>query len=116
MKVKIPLKVQQKITNTNQCFSYKPINTFYIYICLTGKIQDMNYNKSPLNPIRTVGGGIHPPPYGFLPLFKKSSSYNPYLKFLDFSQLLVADTPRKFFFSKNFVSKKRGNERVKKSC
>ena len=45
-----------------------------------------------INPIRTGGGG------GF-PLLKKSS-YNPYLKFLDFSQLLVADTPMKFFFRK----------------
>ena len=35
----------------------------------------------------------------FCPLLKKSS-YNPNLKFLDFSQLLVADTPMKFFFRK----------------
>ena len=34
----------------------------------------------------------------FCPLLKKSP-YNPYLKFLDFSQLLVADTPMKFFFT-----------------
>ena len=42
--------------------------------------------KDSFNPIRT--GGL------------KKSSYNPYLKFLDFSQLLVADTPMKFFFRK----------------
>ena len=49
-----------------------------------------------VNPIRTGGGaGIHPPPTGFCPLLKKSA-YDPYLKFLDFSQLLVADTPMKF--------------------
>ena len=47
------------------------------------------------NPIRT----IHPPPTVFCPLLKKSSC-NPYLKFLDFSQLLVAETPMKFFFRK----------------
>ena len=53
-----------------------------------------------VNPIRTGGGaGIHPPPTGFCPLLKKSA-YDPYLKFLDFSQLLVADTPIKFFFRK----------------
>ena len=40
-----------------------------------------------------------PPPYGFLP-FTQKSSYNPYLKFLDFSQHLVAETPMKFFFRK----------------
>ena len=40
---------------------------------------------------------IHP--YVFLPLLKESS-YNPYLKFLDFSQLLVADTPMTFFSRK----------------
>ena len=38
------------------------------------------------------------PPTVFCPLLKKSS-YNPYLKFLDFSQLLVADTPMKFFYT-----------------
>ena len=51
------------------------------------------------NPIRTGGGWIPPPPTVFCPLLKKSS-YNPYLKFLDFSQLLVADTPMNFFFRK----------------
>ena len=37
----------------------------------------------------------------FCPLLKKSSG-NPYLKILDFSQLLVADT-RMIFFSKKFL-------------
>ena len=36
-----------------------------------------------------------PLPYGFFPLLQKSSD-NPYLKFLDFSKLLVADTPLYF--------------------
>ena len=50
-----------------------------------------------VNHIRTRrGGGGIPPPTVFCPLLKKSSA-NPYLKFLDFSQLLVADTPMKFF-------------------
>ena len=44
-----------------------------------------------------VGVGTHPPTV-FCPLLKKSS-YNTYLKFLDFSQLLVADTPMIFFFN-----------------
>ena len=37
------------------------------------------------------------PPMVFCPLLKKSSE-DPYLKFLDFSQLLVADTSMNFFF------------------
>ena len=51
--------------------------------------------KYSINPIRTGGGVDSTPPTVFCPLLKKSS-YNPYLKFLDFSQLLVADTPMKF--------------------
>ena len=55
-----------------------------------------------VNPIRTGGGaGIHPPPTGFCPLLKKSA-YDPYLKFLDFSQLLVVDTPMNFFSLEKF--------------
>ena len=42
------------------------------------------------------GGGAVRPPCGFCPLLKKSLG-NPYLKILDFSQLLVADTPMKLF-------------------
>ena len=51
--------------------------------------------------MRTGGGRLEstPPPTVFCPLLK-ISSYNPYLKFLDFSQLLVADTPMKFYFEK----------------
>ena len=48
------------------------------------------------NPIRTEGGGWNPD--------------DPYLKFLDFSQLLVADTPMKFACG---TEKERGPERVK---
>ena len=50
-----------------------------------------------LSPIRTGGESISPTVYCLS--LKKSS----YLKFLDFSQLLVADTPMKFFFLKNLV-------------
>ena len=39
------------------------------------------------------------PPSVFCPLLKKSSD-DPYLKLLDFSQLLVADTHMIFFFQK----------------
>ena len=48
-----------------------------------------------INPQIHVWGPLYaPPPVVFCPLLKKSS-YNPYLKILDFSQLLVADTPMK---------------------
>ena len=57
-----------------------------------GKLE-INF-ASVLNPIRTRGGG-----YEFFPLLKKSSD-DPYLKFLDFSQLLVADIPIIFFSPK----------------
>ena len=65
-------------------------------------VIDVFYEKSNVfNPIRTGGGGWNPPPpLRFLPF----TSANPYLKFLDFSQHLVADTTMKFFFFKNFVS------------
>ena len=45
------------------------------------------------------GGAVRPPPVVFCPLLKNSSGY-PYMKILDFSQLLV--TPW-IFFSTNFV-------------
>ena len=51
-----------------------PINQLipcFLYICLTGKIQDINYNKSPLNPIRTVGRWNPPFPAVFCPYPKK---------------------------------------------
>ena len=51
-----------------------------------------------INPISTGGGGGF---HGFCPLLKKPA-YNPCLKFLDFSQLLVADTPMKFFSLEKF--------------
>ena len=62
----------------------------------------MNSEIFVLPPSRALLG--HPVQKKFI-LFsfhKQKSSYNPYLKFLDFSQLLVADTPIKNF-SKNFV-------------
>ena len=53
---------------------------------------------SSLKPIRTGGGegGINPPPTVFC-LYSNNLLDDPYLKFLDFSQLLVADTAMKFF-------------------
>ena len=48
-----------------------------------------------INPIRTGRGWNPPPPHGFFPFLKKSSEH-PYQKFLDFFQLLVADTAMKF--------------------
>ena len=55
-----------------------------------------------LSPLSHGGGRCTPPPVVFCPLLKKSSG-NPYLKILDFSQILSADTPINFFLSKNFV-------------
>ena len=54
-------------------------------------------------PFKDREGGYEstPHPTVFCPLLKKSSD-DPYLKFLDFSQLLVADTPKKIFLSRNF--------------
>ena len=54
----------------------------------------------PFNPIRTGGGEIGIPTV-CCPLLKKSSD-NPYLKFQDFSQHLVSDTPM-IFVPKNLV-------------
>ena len=44
----------------------------------------------------------NPSPVVFCTLLKNSSGY-PFLKILDFSQLLIADTPMNFFLSKNSV-------------
>ena len=50
-----------------------------------------------INPLSHGGGGaLYAPPVVFCPLLKKSPG-NPYLKILDLSQLLVADTPMHFF-------------------
>ena len=47
-----------------------------------------------INPLSHGGGGaLYAPPVVFCPLLKKSPG-NPYLKILDFSQLMVADTPK----------------------
>ena len=54
-------------------------------------LSTQRYN---FNPIRTGGGVESIPPTVFCPLLKKSS-YTPYLKFLDFPQLSVADAPIK---------------------
>ena len=48
-----------------------------------------------------------PPPVVFCPLLKKSLG-NPYLKILDFSQLLVANTPMNFFMGRENRSWPRG--------
>ena len=54
-----------------------------------------------INPIRTVGEGGIQPPTVFCPLLKKYLD-DSYLKFRDFSQLLVSDT-HMIFFSKNLI-------------
>ena len=63
--------------------------------------SDQKYTFNPLS--HGGGGAVRPPPVVFCPLLKKSS-YNPYLKILDFSQLLVADTPMIFFQKFLFTS------------
>ena len=61
--------------------------------------NDMNTEPGSRSPVPETSS--NPSPVVFCPLLKKSSG-NPYLKILDFSQLLIADTPIIFFLLKKF--------------